>query len=157
VPIGNFVGWGIIVASYTIGAERWHAGDGGLGPTTRRLALAALSIAVLVLVGLVWTRLGAERLFAGGRGWLAWAAVLVATSAIATHARSRRDAPGSAASLAARLASAGGRLPAAVFLLVASAFAADAALLESGALATVALASLTILAFVGHRAGGTTA
>ncbi len=156
VPIGNFVGWGIIVASYTIGAERWHAGDGVLGPATRRLVLAALSIAVLVLVGLVWTRLGAERLFAGGRGWLAWAAVLIATAAIATHARSRRAAPGSAASLAARLASAGGLLPAAVLLLVASAFAADAALLESGTLALVALASLAVLALVAHSTEGTT-
>src|SRR5439155_1595029 len=62
VPLGNFVGWAVIVGSYTLGAERW-AGSGRLGrETLRRAALAVLSVAALPAVGLLWRGLGAEKM-----------------------------------------------------------------------------------------------
>jgi uncharacterized membrane protein len=76
VPVGNFVGWAVIVGAYAYGASRW-AGAGTIAiQAIRRIALAAACIAALVAVGLVWTSLGLERVFEGGRGWAVWAAVL---------------------------------------------------------------------------------
>ncbi len=124
VPVGNFVGWLVIVGAYTAGAERW-AGDGGIAhEAPRRIALAAGAVASLVAVGLAWRRLHLEEVFTG-RGWLVWAALVVATAA----ASRRLAPPGDGHTLAARLARAPGPLPGATLLLVATAFAADAALL----------------------------
>ena len=72
VPIGNFVGWAVIVGAYTFGAERFA--DAGSAPRPGRCA------------GSRWRRVGrwpwsswgspggpleAERAFAGAAGWLA--------------------------------------------------------------------------------------
>jgi uncharacterized membrane protein len=148
VPIGNFVGWAVIVAAYALGAERFA----GEGPTAREAAIrflvAAGSILALVAVGLAWRMIGLERLFAGARGWAAWAALLLAAAAVP---RARGSAaPGEG--LGARLGRAPGRRPAAVFLGVAAVFAADAALLADARLVLVALASLVTLAWVSGRA-----
>ncbi len=79
VPVGNFVGWGVIVGAYAYGAERW-AGTGPIAiQAVRRIALTAACILALVLVGAAWTSLGLERAFGHGRGWAVWAAVLMAT------------------------------------------------------------------------------
>ena len=79
VPVGNFVGWGVIVGAYAYGAARW-AGTGPIAiQAVRRIALAAVCILALVLVGAAWRSLGLERRFDDGRGWIAWAAVLIAT------------------------------------------------------------------------------
>ena len=69
VPIGNFVGWAVIVGAYAYGAERWTDGAASRSALPRRrLLLAAACIAALVAVGLVWTRLGLERAFEDGAG-----------------------------------------------------------------------------------------
>jgi len=119
VPIGNFVGWMVIVGAYAYGAERW-AGGGGATAIARRAALAAACIVALVAVGLVWTRLGLERAFADGRGWIAWGTVMLATvsSRWWPHVR-----PGSLPpSLPELLAATPGRAPQAVLLVVGFAF-----------------------------------
>jgi hypothetical protein len=143
------VGWAVIVAVYAAGAER-HAGDGPAPrETARRIALAAVSVLALVLVGLAWKRLRAEHLFTGGRGWIAWAAVLVAAAA-AGRSRGPEAAVGSG--LGARLGRARGHAPAAVFLGLAAVFAADAAVLGDPRLWLAALGSTVTLLWVSGRA-----
>jgi uncharacterized membrane protein len=116
VPIGNFVGWVVIVAGYGIGAERW-AGDGRLRiEGIRRLLLAGGALGALVAVGTLWTRLGMEAALGRRGGWLAWGAVLVTTAALACAARHR-----SKETLAGRLGAMPGGAPGLVFLAVATA------------------------------------
>ena len=151
VPIGNFVGWAVIVAGYAFGADRF-AGDGpAFRETLRRMAVAAVSVLGLVLVGLAWRELRAESLFLGSRGWIAWAAVLAATAATV-----RRPAPGeqglAGPGLGARLARSRGRGPQAVFLGLAAVFAADAAALGDPRLWLVALGAAAVLLWVSGRA-----
>jgi len=148
VPVGNFVGWAVIVGGYAAGAERF-AGDGAPHrEAARRLGVAAGSVLALVLVGLAWRRFHAELLFAGTRGWMAWAAILLAAATLG-----RRRGPASeGAGLGARLGRAPGRLPAAVFLGLAAAFAADAAALGDPRLGIVALGSTVSLLLISGRA-----
>lgn len=141
VPVGNFVGWVVIVTSYSLGAERW-AGGGRLGPEAgRRAALAVVSLAALVAVGFVWTGLGLEAVVGRRGGWLAWGLVLVATAAVGL----RRAAPFEGDTLAGRLGAAPGAGPGLVFLLVATAFAAEAALLGDRVVGLVALGTALAL------------
>src|SRR5262249_54174299 len=65
VPVGNFVGWAVIVGAYTLGAEHWGDGASHASHAARRVALGALSVLSLIAVGLLWTHLGAERTFDG--------------------------------------------------------------------------------------------
>lgn len=144
VPIGNFVGWAVIVGGYTYGAERW-AGEGRLGwETLRRTALAAAAIAALVAVGLAWKATGAERLFDGIAGWAAWAAFLVLPGLLA---RGGEKAPASN-TLAGRLAATPGAAPALVFFIAFAAFAIDALRLGGRDLALVTLGSAASLGAV---------
>jgi uncharacterized membrane protein len=141
VPIGNFVGWLVIVAGYGLGAERW-AGDGGfVAETLRRIALAAAALAALVGVGLAWTRLDLESALGRRGGWLVWGLVLVATAAAGWW----RRPPFAGATLAGRLGAAPGFAPALVLLVVATAFAADAALVADRTIALVALGTALAL------------
>ena len=151
VPVGNFVGWVVIVAGYGMGAERW-AGDGRFATETlRRLALASAALATLVGVGIVWTRLGLEAALGRRGGWIVWGVVLVATAAAAGwRARPAFEGP----TLAGRLAATGGHGPALVFLVVASVFAADAALLADRTIALVALGTALALLTVLRAASG---
>lgn len=140
VPVGNFVGWGVIVGVYVLGAERQgHHASAGI-QAARRLALGALAIAALVLVGLVWTRFEAERLFAAGGGWLVAAGVWLWL--LALGARGSEAGGADAASLGARLAGAGRPW---ALVPIALAFAANAALLREGGLVAVAAAVLAVL------------
>jgi hypothetical protein len=136
VPIGNSVGWAVIVGGYTWGLERWPLRGGAAAALAFRLALAAGCIAALVAVGLAWTSAGTERLFEGGGGWVAWALVLAAT--VAAFRGGARRAP----------------LAALTLLVVALTFLADA--LGGGSM--VLLASLgpavVIAGVAGRRAGG---
>jgi uncharacterized membrane protein len=120
VPVGNFVGWMVIVGAYAWGAERWARDHPGPGAAARRALLAAACIAALVAVGLAWTRLGLERAFAGPGGWIAWGAILAAavSSRWWPDLAPRRPPP----SLPESLAAARGRMPEAVFLVVGFAF-----------------------------------
>jgi uncharacterized membrane protein len=141
VPAGNFVGWIVIVAGYGIGAERWAGGGRFAAEAWRRLLLASGALGALVGVGLLWTRLDMETLVGRRGGWMAWAGVLLATAAVA----SRRAPPFDAETLAGRLGATPGRGPAAVFLVVTSAFAAEAALLRVPIVAVVALGTALAL------------
>ena len=141
VPIGNFVGWVVIVAGYGIGAERW-AGDGRFGvEALRRLILAGGALAALVAVGSVWTGLGMETVLGRRGGWLAWGLVLVTTAALGR----RRSPPFEGDTLAGRLAVTPGMAPGLVFLAVATAFAAEAALLADAVIGLVALGTALAL------------
>jgi hypothetical protein len=141
VPIGNFVGWSVIVGAYTLGAERFADGASILAQAARRVALGSFSVAVLVLVGLAWTALRAERAFVGWGGWLAvlflWAAAF---------SRTRRPAGTIVgAGLAARLGRTEGAGPAIVLLLLAALFAFEAGTLGDGRLVLVAVLALGVL------------
>jgi uncharacterized membrane protein len=150
VPVGNFVGWLVIVAGYGLGAERW-AGEGGFATETlRRIVLAASALAGLVAVGAAWTRCDLEAALGRRGGWLAWAIVLLGTAAVGVSRRPPFDGP----TLAGRLGSATGFGPALVFLIVATAFAADAALLADRTIALVALGTALAL-LPALRASGT--
>jgi hypothetical protein len=151
VPIGNFVGWAVIVAGYAFGAERF-AGDGtASSEAPRRVAVAMVSVLALVLVGLTWRGLRAEYVFQGSRGWMAWAAVLATTAATV-----RRPAPGdqglAGRGPGARLGRSRGHGPQTVFLGLAAVFAADAAALGDPRLWLVALGSSAVLLWVSGRA-----
>jgi uncharacterized membrane protein len=149
VPVGNFVGWAVIVGSYTAGAELWTGSDHLFGQALRRALLGALSVAALIGVGLAWTRAGAEQLLIGAGGWLFWAFVLAATAGLGFQ---RRPAT-TPETLAGRLGAASGRSPALVFLILAAAFTIDALALGGAELALVALATLAVLGLVASRSG----
>ncbi len=153
VPIGNFVGWAVIVGAYAWGAERWAGAHGGARAIVHRLALAAACIAALVTVGLAWTRLGLERAFAGERGWIVWGVVLVATVSSRWWPYGR---PGSLApSLPEQLAATPGRGPQAVLLVVGFAFLLGANRVGDEQVMVVAAASLLALqAVAGVRRAG---
>jgi hypothetical protein len=150
VPIGNFVGWAVIVGAWTFGAERWSGAGSLAAQALRRAALGLAAVAALVAVGLVWRGLAAERAFLGAGGWLAWALTLLAACGLAFRpAAAGRD---SGLGLAARLGAASGPLPAAVLLLLLVVFAADARLSGDRRLTLVALGSAATLAVVARRA-----
>jgi len=140
VPVGNFVGWGVIVGVYVLGAERQGDHASAALQAVRRLALGGLAIGALVLVGLVWTRLQAEAWFAGGRSALVAAGVLL--SLLALVARGAEPRPAAPGSLGRRLAGAGRPWALAPIAL---AFAANAVLLREPALVAVALAVVALL------------
>jgi hypothetical protein len=122
VPVGNFVGWGVIVGGYTAGAQRFDRVASVPGRAFARVALGLVSIGALVLVGLAWRAAGAETSFAGAPGWIVWAALTTAAAVVALQP----PRPSSASSFAERLAAAGGRAPSAVLLLLALAYGASA-------------------------------
>lgn len=153
VPIGNFVGWMVIVGAYAYGAERWAGGDGGATALARRVALAAACIVALVAVGFVWRRLGLERAFADGRGWIAWGTVMFATvsSRWWPHVP-----PGSLPpSLPELLAATPGRAPQAVLLVIGFAFLFGAKGIEDEGVGVVAVVTLlAVRAVAGVRREG---
>ena len=141
VPIGNFVGWVVIVAGYGIGAERWAGGGRFAIEAVRRLLLAAAALGALVAVGTVWTRLGMEEVLGRRGGWIAWGLVLMTTAAVGL----RRAPPFEGDTLAGRLGATPGIGPGLVFLAVATAFAAEAALLGDAMIGLVALGTALAL------------
>jgi uncharacterized membrane protein len=141
VPVGNFVGWSVIVGAYTLGAERFADGASLPEQAARRAVLGSFSVAALVIVGLAWRALHAERAFTGGVGWLAVLALWVVT-----WTRTRRPATTVVGGgLAARLGRAEGARPAIVLLLLAALFAFDAFTLGDRRLALVAVVALGVL------------
>jgi hypothetical protein len=138
VPLGNFVGWGVIVGTYAWGAERFPA----LGA---RLGLAVGCVAALVVVGLTWRALGIEERLGALAGWgtalTVWGVVALGYPASGTTGqRARPDSlrPG----LPTRLGLAHGREPAAILLILAGVFAWDAAWLGDGS--RLLVAALTV-------------
>lgn len=142
VPIGNFVGWGIIVGSYAWGASAPGEGPTSLlGRATRRGLLAAFSIVALVAVGLVWRGLGAEQHFEGRGNWVAG---LVLGAVLGLRFAPRTAQAGQA--FPALLAAAPRGYSVAVFALLLATFSADAVGLRETPLLSLALAvSVTLL------------
>lgn len=141
VPLGNFVGWAVIVGSYTLGAERWAGSDRVWLQAARRIALAVVSVLALLAVGLVWRGLGAEALFTPAGAWIPWGAMILGAAWAARGARPRGDPT----TLAGRLGTTRGPLPGIVLLVVASPFVAQALLFADPALILAAAASLAVL------------
>lgn len=142
VPMGNFVGWAVIVGAYVFGAERWGTSPSVLGQAVRRLSLAAGAIALLLVVGSAWKAAGAEGIFHGAGGWVLWGALLLGTALLGLATPRTLGTT----SLAARLGAGSPRLPNGVFLGVAAVFAVDAAALGEGALVLAAAGTLGALA-----------
>jgi hypothetical protein len=143
VPVGNFVGWAIIVGTYAFGAEAFHGSRSLAVLAARRTAVAVGALGALVAVGVAWRTTGAEGFFSEGGGWGIWALLLLATTAL----RSRHGGlPGP--TLAGRLAAPGTAVPGAVLLLVATVFAADGWRGGTDAVALAACGPLVALALV---------
>ena len=143
VPLGNFVGWGVIVGSYTLGAERW-AGSGGAGrEAARRVALALLSVLALLAVGFFWRLAGAEGLFTPGAAWMLWGAMMLGAAYAGRGAGPRGDLT----TLAGRLGAAPGPLAGAALLVVALPFLAQAVLFGDRPLILAAAVSFGVLLF----------
>jgi uncharacterized membrane protein len=141
VPVGNFVGWAVIVGAYAFGAERWGTSPSLVGQAARRLSLAIGAIALLLAVGFVWRGTGAEEIFRGAMGWVLWAALLGGTALLCLAARSTLPAT----SLATRLGAGSVRWPNGVFLAVAATFAYDAVALGDRSLVLAAAGTLGVL------------
>jgi hypothetical protein len=145
VPIGNFVGWAVIVGGYTFGAERSRDDGQGRRSVLRRLGLAAGAVAALMLVGALWRGLHLERLFHSGRGWIGWAVLI--TAPVVLSLRNGGCARSGASTFGERLGGQAGRGPELVFLVIVATFAADVISLRDARLATIAVAtacSLTV-------------
>lgn len=134
VPLGNFVGWAVIVGAYTFGAERATQHGALSAHALRRASLALFSILALIGVGTLWRRFGGERLFVGPGGWAVWAVVLLGAASL----RLPREGGAAPDTLAGRL---GGRpvgFASSVFLMLAAAFTLHALILGDPALLVVA-------------------
>lgn len=125
VPVGNFVGWAVIVGAYAWGAERWGDASSPLLQMLRRAALAAVCVASLLVVGAAWRAMEAEAAFRGIGGWLVWAGILILAGRLA------RRRPGLA--------------PAGVLLAIAAPFVIDAALVGDRLLGVAVLGPLLVL------------
>jgi hypothetical protein len=150
VPMGNFVGWGVIVGVYVLGADRWAGTLGVAREALRRAALSAAALAALVAVGWVWRGLGLEGLFGTRASWLTWGLLLALTAAAAAIPGTPGTADGR---LVARLGRPAGPGPAAVFLLLAGAFAWDAVALGDRTLVVAALGTVVTLAWATRPPG----
>jgi len=143
VPVGNFVGWAVIVGSYTLGAERWAGSDRVWLQAGRRVVLAVGSVLALLAVGAAWRGLAAETLFTPAGAWTLWGAMILG-AVFATRGTGRRGDP---MTLAGRLGAAGRPLPGVVLLLVAAPFVVQAILFGDRALILAAAVSLGVLMF----------
>ena len=143
VPVGNFVGWAVIVGSYTLGAERWAGSDRVWLQAGRRVVLAVGSVLALLAVGATWRGLAAETLFTPAGAWTLWGAMILG-AVFATRGTGRRGDP---MTLAGRLGAAGRALPGVVLLLVAAPFVVQAILFGDRALILAAAVSLGVLMF----------
>jgi uncharacterized membrane protein len=141
VPLGNFVGWAVIVGSYTLGAERWAGAGRPAREAGRRVALAVASILALLAVGAAWRSAGAEALFAPTSGWIVWGAIVSGAALVARGTGLRGDVT----TLAGRLGAAPGPLPGVVLLVVAAPFVVQAVLFADPALFFAAAAPLALL------------
>jgi hypothetical protein len=148
VPIGNFVGWAVLVGGYTVGVERWTEDSKASHALLRRLVLAVASIFGLVLVGRTWRALDAEALFAAGRGWWAWGALALAPVLLSFSRRSAESLP---RTLVLRLGRAPGPIPAWIFAVVVTTFVLDVVRLGGADLVAVAAVTSASLAVALRR------
>jgi uncharacterized membrane protein len=141
VPIGNFVGWAVIVGAYVLGAELWGESAFLWGQVMRRLSLAGGAIVLLVVVGLAWKGGDAESAFGGLSGWVVCTTLLLATASLGLAHR----LPPNATTLGVRLGALRPHLPNGVFLGVGTAFAVDACALRATSLVVAATGTLLTL------------
>ena len=149
VPLGNFVGWSVIVGAYACGAERFGGISRGLAAAAERALLATGCVAALVLVGLAWRGLQVEERLSAPAGWLF---ALGAWALCAWGLPRASPLGGNESGLATRLGAAPGREPAAVLLVLAAVFALDAALLREAQRLAIAGIVLVALAAATRRA-----
>jgi uncharacterized membrane protein len=144
-PLGNFVGWGVIVTAWCAGVERERPGGSLARAAARRAALGAASIAALVVVGTAWRAAGLER--ALGTTTAAAVAASVWLAALVVTAR-RHAPPAWPDTLAGRLGATPGLAPEAVLGLLAAGFAWDAFASGERAVQAVAAAAVVVVAWV---------
>jgi uncharacterized membrane protein len=119
VPLGNFVGWAVIVTGWVRGLDaRWP--DAPLARTcVRRGLVGAASIAALAVVGTAWQAMEIEARIGRRAGWTVAALLGAGTLALLLRRRERATAE----TVAGRLGRAEGRAPETVLLLLFAAFA----------------------------------
>ena len=147
VPVGNFVGWAVIVGVYAWGAEAFSAHGSLARQALVRLGLALLALGALVAVGFAWRALGAEARVSATAGWAFWATVILAVLLLGL--RRRWSAVGT--SLGSRLGAVPGHGPALVFLVTAAAFATQAMFVDSQPVRLAAVGPALALLFVAGR------
>jgi hypothetical protein len=140
IPVGNFVGWGVVVGGWAWGAEAWGRAEDGVRHVLGRVALGTGVLLALLAVGSAWRTFAAELLFEGAAGWMLWAVLLVLAGALRLKRRVAVEGP----TLAGRLAVAPGPLPGLVIVLIFATFAADALRL-GGVLVTLAAGSALVV------------
>lgn len=146
VPLGNYVGWAVIVGVYAWGTERFSAPGSLLRQAMWRGLLSFVALASLVGVGLLWRHLGLEGRLPAMAGWLTWGAVCLLTLSLAF--RPRWSALGT--SLGSRLGVVAGHGPGLVFVVTAAAFATHAVVMGPRELRIAALAALVLLVVAGR-------
>ena len=147
VPVGNFVGWAVIVGVYAWGTEASSSHGSLPRQALFRLGLALLALLVLLAVGFAWRALRTEERLPPAAGWIFWAVVLVAT--VCVGLRRRWSAVGT--SLGSRLGAVPGHGPALVFLVTTAAFATQALFVDSPAVRLAATGPVLVLFFVAGR------
>lgn len=147
VPVGNFVGWAVIVGVYAWGAETLSVRGSLARQAFLRIGLGLLALGALVGVGFAWRALRLEERLTPAVGWAFWVAVLLACLALGL--RRRWSAVGT--SLGSRLGAVPGHGPALVFLVTAAAFATQAAFVDSPAVHLAATGPALVLLFVAGR------
>ena len=147
VPVGNFVGWAVIVGVYAWGAEAFSARGSLARQAVLRLGLALVALGALVAVGFAWRGLGAEERVTPAVGWAFWATVVLAVLLVGL----RRLWSAVGTSLGSRLGAVPGHGPALVFLVTAAAFATQALFVGSQAVRLAAAGPALALLFVAGR------
>ncbi|HVR70853.1 MAG TPA: carotenoid biosynthesis protein [Vicinamibacteria bacterium] len=150
VPLGNFVGWAVIVAGWCLGVERDPCPAPLVRVAARRAVLATASIAALLLVGWAWRAGGVERAAGALTGWIAAAGVWALALFLAGR---RRPAAAWPDTLAGRLGRTAGLAPEAALVILVLAFAADAVADGDGALRVVAAMAAAAVGFVSLASG----
>lgn len=141
VPVGNFVGWTVIVGLYAYGIEVFTEKGSLAGQALGRGLLSLLALGGLLGMGLVWRGFSIEEGLPPLAGWAVWGAVLVAAVAVG---RGRRwSAVGT--TLGSRLGAVPGHEPALVFLVTAAAFSTHSVLLGRADVGLAAAGSALVL------------
>jgi len=150
IPVGNFVGWAVIVAAWGLGAERQAFEASLVRVAARRAGLAVASIAALLLVGSAWRTAGLERAAGPATGWMVAGGVWLLALVLTVRRRPARAWPDT---LAGRLGGTPGLAPEVAMLVLVLAFAMDAVAIGEGALRVVAAMAAGVVGFVSVASG----
>ena len=137
VPVGNFVGWTIVVTGWVLGLQRAGSTEPLHRTAARRAMLAVAAIGALALVGTAGQARRVERALTAAAGWTVAASLWLLTCALGA----RRTPPRlDAATVGVRLATPRGPAPEVILLGVAAAFGWNAIALGEGPVRLAALA-----------------